>query len=93
MQSAKKGTLITTLDMASQLKFFMFSACVLVLFVMVAAQYGDGGSNGSNMPNDMPGMNMGPAPQSSAPPRSLTYPAIIAILLPMFTFLVAKEKI
>ncbi|TKY69800.1 hypothetical protein E2542_SST06082 [Spatholobus suberectus] len=84
-----------TLDMASPLKFSMFSACVLVLCVVVAAQYGDGGSSyGSGMPEQMPGMPMGPAPQSSAAPRKLTYPAIITILLPfMLTFLVAKERI
>ncbi|RDX57969.1 hypothetical protein CR513_62752, partial [Mucuna pruriens] len=75
--------------MASPLKFSMFSACVLVLCVVVAAQYGDGGSSyDSDMPSNMPGMSMGPAPQSSASPRTLTYPTIITILLPfMLTFL------
>ncbi|KAG5059317.1 hypothetical protein AAZX31_01G034500 [Glycine max] len=73
--------------MASPLKFTVFSACVLVLCVVVAAQY-DGPGNGSDMPKDMP---MGPAPHSNA---SLTCPAIITILLPfMLAFLAAKERI
>ncbi|KAG5050667.1 hypothetical protein JHK87_002865 [Glycine soja] len=74
--------------MASPLKFTVFSACVLVLFVVVTAQYGNGGNYGSDMPKDMP---MGPAPHSNA---SLTYPAIITILFPfMLAFLAAKERI
>ncbi|KAK7367934.1 hypothetical protein VNO80_09954 [Phaseolus coccineus] len=76
--------------MASSLKFCMFSACVLVVCVVVAAQYGDGGSSyGSDMPN----MVMGPAP-TSASPRTLTYPAILTIILPcVLTFLATKERI
>ncbi|KAK7309521.1 hypothetical protein RJT34_06320 [Clitoria ternatea] len=71
--------------MASPIKFTLFSACVLVFFVVVAAQYG--GGDASDMPKDMP---MGPAPHTSASPRS--YPAIITILLPfMLTFLGAKH--
>jgi len=69
----------------------MFSACVLVLCVVVAAQYGDSG--GSSYGSDMPNMVMGPAP-TSASPRTLTYPAILTIILPcVLTFLAAKERI
>lgn len=70
----------------------MFSACVLILVVVVAAQYGDSGSGSdSSMPNNMPGMVMGPAQPPSASPRSLSYPALIIGFLPfMLTFLVAK---
>ncbi|KAL2349360.1 hypothetical protein Fmac_003360 [Flemingia macrophylla] len=76
--------------MASPRKFSVFSVCVLVLFVVVAAQYGDP----SNDKPNMSGMHNGPgpAPSSSADPRSIT---LIAILLPfMLTFLVvAKARI
>jgi len=71
----------------------MFSACVLVLCVVVAAQYGDGSSYGSDMPNNMPNMAMGPSP-TSASPRTLTFHAILTIILPfVLTFLAAKERI
>ncbi|KAK7407282.1 hypothetical protein VNO78_09070 [Psophocarpus tetragonolobus] len=77
---------------SAPLKFTVFSACVLILCVVVAAQYGEGGSYGSDMPSNMPGMQMGPAPPPNASPKSLSYPAIITILLPfVLTFLAAND--
>lgn len=75
---------------SSPLRFTMFIACVLVLIVVAAAGYDSG------MPNNMAGMQMGPAPAPapSASPRSLSYSAGIIIFLPlMLTFLVAKQRI
>ena len=76
--------------MASQVKFTMLAACVLVLVAVVAAQYGGDGS-GSDMPSNMP---MGPAAPPSGSSRSFSYPAVITVLLPLIlTFLAAKERI
>ncbi|KAJ1389900.1 putative transmembrane protein [Sesbania bispinosa] len=76
--------------MASPFKFTMLAACLLILVVVAAGQYGGDGSG-------MPGMAMGPAPGApppSASPRSLSYSAGIIIFLPlMLTFLVAKQSI
>ncbi|KAJ1389899.1 putative transmembrane protein [Sesbania bispinosa] len=68
--------------MASSLKFSMLTACVLVLIVVAAAQYGGGPDYDS-------------APSPSASPRSLSYPALIIMLLPFMltTFLLAKQRI
>lgn len=78
-------------------KFSMLVACVSVMVVVAAAQYGDGGGYNydSDMPNNMPGMAMGPgAPPPSASPRSLSYPAAIIIFLPfLLTLLAAKQRI
>lgn len=79
--------------MASRVKFTMFAACFVVLVVVVTAQYE---RDESSMPNNMPGMVMGPAPAPtpSSSRRSLSYPAVITSLLPiMLTFLVARERI
>lgn len=78
--------------MASSLKLYLFSACVLVVCMVVAGQYGEGDSN-SGMPN-MPNMADGPAPHTSASPTTLNYSAILTVILPfVLTFLAAKETI
>ncbi|KOM45581.1 hypothetical protein LR48_Vigan06g088700 [Vigna angularis] len=80
--------------MASSLKLYLFSACVLVVCMVVAAQYEEGdGSSNSGMPN-MPNMADGPAPHTSASPTTLTYSAILTVILPfLLTFLAAKDRI
>lgn len=63
--------------MASPLKFIVFVACLLVLVVVAAAQYGGGSDYDANAP--------------SASPRSLSYPIAIIVLLPfMLAFLATK---
>ncbi|CAJ1931571.1 unnamed protein product [Sphenostylis stenocarpa] len=69
--------------MAPSLKFSIFSACVLVLCVVVAAQYGDDG--GSGYGSDMPNMNMGPSTQHSSSKEALLLFTSFAVNCPLGT--------